>query len=435
MRTPNLLVKFLLLSTLAWLAACHTQEPVQPSETLAEASDDTVTEHARKHADPTYVCPMHPQIVRNEPGNCPICGMDLVLQETEAPAEEESPESGPPIVTIRSETMQNLGVRTAHVERGPLQRHIETVGYVAYDEDRIAHVHPRASGWVEKLLIRATGEEVNRNEVLLRYYSPEVVTAQEEYLLALNGIKTSDTRGMDMVQGGRRRLRLLEVPESVIATIKKTEQVQETIPILSPAAGVVTELGVREGMFVKPEMELFAIADVSSVWVQVDVFAHQMNWVQVGNPATIRIAALPGEVWQGEVDYIYPELDPETRTLRVRLRFPNPDGKLKPNMFAEAEIHSQPKTNALNIPREALIISGDESRVVLALGQGRFQPKTVISGMRTDERIEILKGLQEGEEVVVSGQFLIDSESNLQASFQRMQAAPTEDAQHSTHAH
>ncbi len=434
MRMQTLLMKSLLLGALAWLVACHTQEPVQPSETLAQASDDTVIEHARKHADPTYVCPMHPQIVRNEPGNCPICGMNLVLQEAEAPAEDENPESGPPIVTIRPETMQNLGVRTAHVERGPLQRHIETIGYVAYDEDRIAHVHPRASGWVERLLVRAPGEEVKHNQILLRYYSPEVVTAQEEYLLALSGIKTSDTRGMDMIQGGRRRLRLLEVPESVIATVNKTERVQETAPILAPAAGVVTELGVREGMFIKPEMELFAIADVSSVWVQVDVFAHQMDWVQVGNPAAIRIAALPGQVWQGKVDYIYPELDPKTRTLRVRLRFPNPDGMLKPNMFAEAEIHSQPKANALSIPREALIISGDENRVVVALGQGRFQPKTVISGMHTDNRVEILNGLREGEEVVVSGQFLIDSESNLQASFQRMQA-PTEAAQHSAHAH
>lgn len=334
-------------------------------------------------------------------------------------------EFGPPIVTIRPETLQNMGIRTAPVERDDLSRRIETVGNVAYDEDRISHVHPRASGWVEELFIRAEGDVVEQGEPLLSFYSPDIVTAQEEYLLALNGINTSPTpRGRDMLQAAQRRLRLLDVPKSVVDDLARNRQVQETIPILAPTNGVITKLGIREGMYIKPEMELFAISDVSSVWVEADVFEHQMDWVEPGNPAAIQVPALPGRNWDGKVEYIYPELDPKTQTLRVRLRFPNPDGVLKPNMYAQVVIASRPKEDVLTIPREALIVSGGDERVVVALGDGRFQPKTVVPGMRTGDRLEILEGLQAGDRVVVSGQFLVDSESNLQASFRRMTAPP-----------
>jgi Cu(I)/Ag(I) efflux system membrane fusion protein len=422
------------LSTLFLLTGCDSQDStasVTPTESEQQAADDSVIEHARKHADPTYVCPMHPQIVRGEPGSCPICGMDLELQEVSTPA-EGSGEFGPPIITIRPETLQNMGMRTAPVERDDLSRRIETVGYVAYDEDRISHVHPRASGWVEELFVRAEGDVVKQGEPLLSFYSPNIVTAQEEYLLALNGVKTSSTpRGRDMLQAAQRRLRLLDIPKSVMDNLAKTRQVQEAIPILAPTSGVITELGIREGMYIKPEMELFAISDISSVWVEADVFEHQMDWVEPGNPAAIQVPALPGRTWKGKVDYIYPELDAKTQTLRVRLRFPNTDGALKPNMYAQTRIASRPKENVLTIPREALIVSGGEDRVVVALGDGRFQPKTVAPGMHAGDRLEILEGLQEGDIVVVSGQFLVDSESNLQASFRRM-TAPSE-TQQSTH--
>jgi len=396
---------------------------MQPSESLAEAMDDSVIEHARKHADATYVCPMHPQIVRNEPTSCPICGMDLELQEVES---GEEGDFGPPIVTIRPETLQNMGVRTAPVERGVLRKHIETIGFIAYDEDRISHVHSRAAGWVEDLMVRAEGEVVVQGQPLLEFYSPEILNAQEDYLLALAGLTSGERRGRDMINAAQRRLRLLDVPQPVVDSIAKTRRVQETVPVLAPSTGVITKLGLREGMYIKPEMELFAISDVSTVWVQVDVFEHQLEWVQPGHPAEIRVAALPGRTWQGEVDYIYPELHPQTRTLRVRLRFPNPDGLLKPNMFAQATIHSGPKPGTLHIPREALIVSGGGERVVRALGDGRFQPAEVVTGMRTGEYIEILEGLEEGDRVVMSGQFLIDSESNLQASFRRMQPPAAE---------
>lgn len=390
----------------------------QPTETLAQALDDTALEHAVKHADPTYICPMHPQIVRNEPGNCPICGMDLVLQE---PAAGDGPM---PAVSLDAAAVRHMAVRTAPVQRDTLWKYIETVGYVGYDEDAVVHVHPRASGWVERLYVRAVGEPVKKGQALLELYAPEIVQAQEEALIAL---RTSRDRlagkGRDsLVASARERLRLLEVPESVIENLLRGGQVRRTVPILAQRDGIVTELGLREGMYVTPALELFTIADLSSVWVQVEVFEHQLDWVRPGRPAEIRVAALPGRVWEGEVDYVYPTLDPKTRTLRVRLRFANPEGLLKPNMLAEAVIYGGPKRGVLAIPREAVIPAADGARVVRVDPDGSYQPVRVELGMQSRERVEVLSGLNEGERVVVSGQFLIDSESNLQASLRRMSA-------------
>jgi Cu(I)/Ag(I) efflux system membrane fusion protein len=389
-----------------------------PTETYAEAAGDTALEHTLKHLDPKYVCPMHPQIVRDEPGSCPICGMALVEKQVSA---GEGGDEGPPIVRVRPETLQNMGVRTAQAERATLWKYIRTVGYVGYDEDRLVHVHPRAEGWVERMLVRAEGDRVKRGQVLLRFYSPEIMTAQSEYLIALDksAVGLRGRANPQLVEGARRRLRLLHVPGNVIDRLKRTREVQRTVPVLSPAEGVVTKLGFREGMFVTPATELYSIGDLSEVWVLVDVFEHQLDWLEKGKPAEIRVAAVPGRIWEGEVDYIYPELDPKTRTLRARLRFANPDGRLKPNMLAEVTVYAGPKKDVLSIPREALILTGQREAVVVALGEGRFQAVDVVGGMHSGDRVEILEGLEEGDRVVVSGQFLIDSESNLQAGFQR----------------
>ena len=387
-----------------------------PSESMAEAMDDSVIEHALKHADTAYVCPMHPNIVQDEPGSCPICGMALVAQQVSNDSGSDA-DHGPPIVTIRPETIQNMGVRLTRSERTELVRTIETVGFIMYDEERVGHIHPRAAGWVEKLVIRSEGERVEKGQPLLYVYSPDMLAAQEEYLLTLTSTSSSNRR--DLKQRAARRLRLLDIPQSVIDSIDKTRQTLQAVPLLAPVSGIVTMLGIREGMYIKPDMELFAISDVSSVWIQAEVFEHQSTWVDAGQSAEIRVAALPERVWQGSVDYVYPELDPVTRTLRVRLRFDNSDGALKPNMFAEAMIKASPKTS-LTVPRDALIVTGNEQRVVRALGDGRFQPVVVSTGIHANGRVEVLGGIDEGDEIVVSGQFLIDSESNLQASFRRM---------------
>lgn len=383
-----------------------------PSTSPAVAVDDTALEHAIKHLDPKYVCPMHPQIVRDAPGNCPICGMNLVVKRIEAEAGQR------PMVTVRGEVIQNIGVRTAKVERKTLWKHIRTVGRVMYDETRMHHVHPRAEGWMEKLNVKTEGAPVKRGQALGQFYSPEILGAQVDFLIARN-----DSAGLNSrirMDKARNRLRLLGVTEATIRRIEQEGETRNTIPITAPADGVVTMLGAREGMFVSPDQEIVTLADLSKIWVLVDVFEHHIDWLKVGLTAEITVPAYPGRAWEGAVEYIYPDLDPKSRTLRVRLAFDNPEGRLKANMFADVVIYGGPKREALAIPREALIETGERKTVVKALGEGRFQPVDVVTGMARGDDVEILNGLVEGDRIVVSGQFLIDSESSLQASFQRM---------------
>ena len=421
----------------------------KPTETLEMASDDTAVEHAQKHADPNYVCPMHPQIVRGEPGNCPICGMDLVKRDPpkekkilywvapmDANYRRDEPGKSPmgmdlvpvyddgssgaeegdfPVITVDAAVRQNLGLRTVKVQRETLWKYIKTVGRIEYDEDKLQHVHPRAEGWVEKLMVRSVGSWVKKDDVLLEYYSPEILAAEEEYLVALK-----IRNGLAKIAADR--LRLLGVPESTIKAIRKSRKVQRAVPLLAPDDGVVTKMGLREGMFIKPAMELFTLGELNEIWVQVDVFEDQIDWVEIGRPAEIRIEALPGRKWEGEIEYIYPELDAKTRTLKVRLRFANPKGELKPNMFADVIIFGGPKKDVLSIPREAIIPANETARVVKKVEEGKFQPVVIVPGLRSGDRVEVLSGLEVGDEIVVSGQFMIDSESNLQASFRRMGA-------------
>jgi Cu(I)/Ag(I) efflux system membrane fusion protein len=383
----------------------------EPSEPMAAAADDTAMEHAAKHLDPRYVCPMHPQIVKDEPGSCPICGMDLVEKMMD-PMTGKHPE-----VRLSGAVVQSMGVRSARVERGTLWRYVRTVGRVEYDETRIAHIHPRAEGWIEGLALRAEGEPVTRGQELAQLYAPEILSAQVDFLIAMepgSGVRR------DRVDKARNLLRLLDVPDAVIREIERAGETRNTIPVLSPIDGIVTMMTAREGMYVSKSSEMFTIADLSRVWVMVDVFEHQIAWIRPGLKAEISVPAHPGKTWEGEVDYLYPDLDPKTRTLKVRLVFPNPELDLKPNMFADAVIYGGPRRDVLKIPRQALIVTGERESVVTALGEGRFQPVDVVSGMRRGDEVEILSGLSEGDEIVVSGQFLIDSESSLQASFMRM---------------
>lgn len=405
---------------------------------------------------------MHPQIVQDAPGTCPICGMDLVARAAEAPA------TGYPEVRLDSALIQNLGLRTARVERGNLWEPVRALGRVQYDETRIAHLHPRASGWITRLAVRAEGETVTQGQTLAEFYSPDILAAQIDFLLALGHSSSTTGRaargggggsagpvvgkdisagagavsgsGGDSGAGGRTSvgmgsgggpvavkadkarnlLRLLDVPEAVIDAIQISRETRDTIPIPAPITGVVTGLTAREGMYVTPDSTMFTLVDNRRVWVRVDVFEHQIAGLEPGQTAQMRVPAYPGRTWEGELDYLYPELDPKTRTLPVRLVFDNPDGALRPNLFAEVSIEGEGRRNVLKIPREALIHTGERESVVLALGEGRFQPVDVTTGARLGGEVEILAGLKEHDEVVVSGQFLIDSESSLRASFQRL---------------
>ncbi|MGB5200625.1 MAG: efflux RND transporter periplasmic adaptor subunit [Sedimenticolaceae bacterium] len=378
-------------------------------EPISAAVDDSALEHAVKHLDPKYVCPMHPQIVRDEEGSCPICGMDLVAKMIDAGADKY------PTVSISNAVINSMGVRTQPARNTTLWRYIQTVGRIDYDETRLAHVHPRAAGWMEQLDVRAEGDPIKRGQMIGRLYSEEILSAQVDFLIALD--KASS---LARIEKARNRLRLLGVTEGTISAIQKRGESINTVPIVSNADGVVTMLGARKGMYVTPEMEILTIADLSRIWVLVDVYEHQIDWLSEGVTAEIKVPAYPGRVWEGEVEYIYPELDPRSRTLKVRLAFDNPDGILKANMFADVAIYGGPKREVLAVPAEAVIETGRRSSVVLALGGGRFKPVDVVTGMATNGMVEILSGINAGDEVVVSGQFLIDSESSLQASFLRM---------------
>lgn len=420
----------ILLTTLLALTACQKSE--QPTESMAEAMDDTAIEHTNKHLNTKYICPMHPQIVRDEPGSCPICGMFLVKKEfkpepaakannTRTKKHSTNQPDKHPTVTIRPEIIQKMGVRTATVEKGTLKKHIKTVGYVAYNEDQLVHIHPRASGWVEKLYLRRESDSVKPGQPLLEMYSPEILEAQQDFLVALR-TKTQGTNlnRWQYREAIRNRLRLLGVPDSTIKQIERQNASINNIPILAPQSGTVTHLNIREGMYVTPSLEMFTIVDLSTIWVMVEVFEHQLDWVSRGLEAEMKVPALPGRVWKGRVDYVYPELQPKTRTLKVRLHFDNPNGQLKLNMFAQVVIDGLPKKNVIKIPQPALIVTGERESVITALGDGQFKPVDVKIGMRSQGEVEILSGLKKGDRIVLSGQFLIDSEANLQASFLRL---------------
>lgn len=396
---------FLLLPLFA--ISCGNDNSVH-TEKMETTLDDTALEHAAKHLNPKYVCPMHPQIVRDEEGSCPICGMDLVAKVIESSTGKY------PVVEIQNAVIQSMGVRTKKANIDTIWKYIQTVGRIDYDETTLSHLHPRAEGWMEKLLIRAEGEPVKKGDKIGDFYSPEILSAQLDYLVALQ--QTDKRRDLK----AKNRLRLLGVTEATINQIQKRKKSQNLVPVHAPANGIVTRLAAREGMYLKPEMEFLTIADLSKVWVWVDIFEHQISWVGTGLSAEITVPAYPGKVWEGKVEYIYPELDPDSRTLRARLVFENPDSMLKANMFAEVIIYGGPKHDALVIPSEAIIETGKRTSVIKSLDDGRFQPVDVVVGMQRNGKSEILSGLNNNDEVVISGQFLIDSESSLQASFMRM---------------
>ena len=358
-----------------------------------------------------WVALMDPTYRRDEPGKSPM-GMDLVPVYEGG---DEDMEDGISIVKIKPEVINNLGVRTTRVERGPLWKRIGTVGYIDYDETRINHIHTRVEGWIEKLNVRAEGQQVKRGQLLFELYSPLMVNAQEEYLQAV----ASGNRILS--EASREKLAALGISKSQIDRLEKEKKVTQNIRFYAPQSGVLINLGVREGMYIKPETQILSLANLDSIWLLAEVFERQANWVETGQNAEAELPSMPGVIWKGDVEYIYPDLDPVTRTLRVRLRFDNSEEKLMPNMYAHVTIFGEEKKDVLSIPLEALIRDADQERVIRALGDGRFQAQEVVAGMESGGWIEITSGLNEGDEIVVSSQFLIDSESNLKSSLNRMQ--------------
>jgi len=377
---------------------------------FAESNGKEPSASSAKDKPLYWVAPRDANYRRDKAGKSPM-GMDMVPVYQDS---NQGPDAGVGTIRISSDVINNLGVRTSTAKIKPLHAEINTVGYIAYDEEKMVHIHPRVEGWVEKLYVQAVGESVTKNQALYEIYSPELVNAQEELVLALN------RSNRQLIKAAENRLLALQIPQSAISQLIKTKQVQQTITFYSPQNGVVETLNIREGFYVQPGLTVMSIADLSQVWVEAEVFERQANQVKAGAPVTMTLDYLPGQSWQGQVDLIYPTLDVKTRTVKLRLRFSNEKGAFKPNMFAQIAIHSTDADNTLLIPKEALIRTGKQDRVVLALGEGSFKSIAVTVGRYDNENVEIITGLSEGDKVVSSAQFLLDSESSKSSDFKRM---------------
>ena len=438
----------------------------------SETNQNTNKESMNKEL---YTCGMHPNVIQEGPGNCPICGMNLTpinspmvrdgsnSTETKdilyyrapmdptyiSPKPGKSPmgmdlvpvyageEAFGATVKINPSTVQNIGVRTAKVVKRDLEQNIRTIGRVDYDETKVGLVQTKFNGWVENTYVNTTGQKVNKGDVLLEIYSPQLVTAQEEYLDTYRRLKDAEKekRGSAIenlksnLMSTRQRLENYDISNDQILKLEKSNIAQKTLAIRSPFTGIVEQKHVQDGMEVKPGMKLYSISNINSVWVYADLYEYEIPWVQEGSKATMTLSYIPGKNYSGKVEYIYPYLDSKTRTLKVRLSFPNTDNVLKPGMYANVNISTVPVNNAIAVPTEAVMYSGVRNIVFIALGEGRFAPRDVIVGIESgDGFYEIKEGLKAEEDVVTSAQFLLDSESKLQESIAKMLASRKDDS-------
>lgn len=389
---------------LGFLAGARGKENLAANDTPAAASASTQNDERK----PLYWHdPMYPQHKFDQPGASPFMDMQLVPVYEQSADDEGT-------VSIDPRIVQNLGVRTAPVEIRAFSQRVDAVGSVQANERQIEVVQSRASGWVERLHVRAVSDPVKRGQLLAEVYAPDLLAAQEEFLLALN-------IGNDrLTTASRARLSLLGLNDTQIARLEKTREPQRRVAFYSPLNGIVAELGVREGTEVKPGMAMFNLVDLSSVWVVAQVPETQAAWISIGSSAEIELPTFPGKVFKGSVDYIYPRLDKTTRTLEARIVLKNPDLKLKPGMYVDVSLSGQEIAGALTVPTEAVIRTGRRAVVIVALGEGKFKPVEVTPGFEAEGKTQILDGLEQGQSIVASGQFLIDSTSSLRTALDRL---------------
>ena len=415
-----------------------------------------------------YTCGMHPDVILEEPGNCPICGMKLTpvkkagssksneskgkgkILYWRAPMDpayisdkpgkspmgmdlipvyegEESGASGS--ILIDPITVQNMGIKTALVQRKDLSRTLRAVGIIAYNEERLYKVNAKVSGWIEKLHVNYTGQTIHKGQPLLEIYSPDLVSAQEEYLLALKNKELVKESAFDEIKKGaqtllastKKRLENWDINNRAIENIEKRRTISKTMTLTAPVNGVVIHKNTTEGMFVKEGLDLYHIADLSSVWVNVSVYEYETPWVEIGQSAEMELSYLPGKKLKGKVTYIYPYLNQKTRDLKVRLEFSNPNLELKPGMYANVVIHTDVVKNVLVIPGESVIRTGVRNIVFVTYEEGKFEPREIKIGIEGENGdVQVIAGLLENERVVTSGQFLLDSESNAQEAIKKM---------------
>jgi Cu(I)/Ag(I) efflux system membrane fusion protein len=369
--------------------------------------------------------PMNPNYISDKPGKSPM-GMDLIpVYEDEEPAE-----SG---IRVSQDFLQNYAVRTAVVEEGSIPTVIRTIGVLTYNDKNIAFVNTKFEGWLEKPKVNYIGERVRKGDVLFEVYSPQLVTTQEDYLATMDYLAKLSSggaypdavaRAKSLLEAARERLRYWDITDDQIAELGRSRRIKRTMEIVSPVSGIVTEkMGdTLEGMRLMPGMNVYKIADLSTVWAEIEIFEYQVQHVQLGQTAQITVDAFPGRKWTGKIIYIDPTINERTRTLKADVEIHNPDGELLPQMYAKVEIRPPAVSGAVKVPDEAILRTGERNVVIVQKSEGLFEPRDVELGAGGGGYHQVLRGLKAGEKVVTSAQFLIDSESNLKEAINKMLA-------------
>ena len=397
------------------MPGCGEPADWSPAAPLTPAEVETHVEYAHEGEISHYTCSMHPSVRRQEPGTCPICSMGLV------PVTREEVETG--VFTVDARRRQMIGVRTATVERRKVEVRIRAVGKIVYDETRLSDVSVKFRGWIDRLSANRMGQRVRKGETLFTLYSPELYSAQEEFLGALaSQLAAAGTSAPDradyLVDASRERLRLWDLRDWQIDGIVAKGSPLEHIPVISPVTGVVIEKNVVEGAAVEPGMRLYRIAGLETVWVEAEVYESELPLVSVGQQARVVLPYLPDKGYHGRISFIYPYLDDETRTGRVRIELANPDLELRPDMFADVELTID-RGWRLVVPVEAVLHAGPRRLVFLDLGEGQLRPQEIEIGVESGDDYEVLAGLEEGDIVVASGNFLIAAESRLKSAVEQ----------------
>ncbi len=479
MQTFSLFAFFALGVVLTWFVVANPFDiGFLPQRSTAAPSSAAAQEDATK-SGAVYQCPMHPQVVQDHPADCPICGMALVeVKETASGGIAASAGTGEPevlywyapmdptyirdepglspmgmklvpkyadedtagedgVIRIDPVQVQNIGVVSAEAGVMDIARYSRTVGILDFNADNITWINTKFEGWVEKVHVNYVGDEVKKGQALFEIYAPELVTTQEEYLRALDyraSLKDSQRPGAlrqaeNLVQSTRDRLVYWDISDEQIRELEAIGQVQRRLTVTSPADGVVAEVmsEALEGMHVKPGMDLYKIADLSTVWVHADIYELDIPWIRDGQPAVVSFRNAPEERFRGKVLFLYPEVSRDTRTLKICVEVPNPQRRLRPGMYADVLVQGPPVENATTIPQSAVIRSGERNIVFVDLGEGRFAPREVTLGIKGEnDLIQIVNGVAAGEKVVTQAQFMLDSESRIQEAIAQFRSRATD---------
>jgi Cu(I)/Ag(I) efflux system membrane fusion protein len=365
---------------------------------------------------------MNPEVTSPVPAKDNM-GMDYVPVYADG---EQSDVAG--MVKIDPVVVQNIGVRTAFAKKMALGRTVRAVGLVSFNEESMVRIHPKVEGWVENVRVDKTGELVKKDDVLLTIYSPKLVSTQQEYLLALSNLAALEkspfeqirTGAQELVKSSRERLGFLDVPEHQIKALERTEKIKKSLHIHTSTAGTVINIGARQGQFVTPKTELYMLVDLNQVWVYADVYEYELPWVKLEDEVEMTLASAPGRRFTGIVSYIYPYAEPKTRTTKVRMVFDNAELLLRPDMFADVSIKASVRKDSIVVPAGAVVRSGGGAQIFVVREPDKFEPRKVKVGIESDGQVSILSGIQEGDEVVTSAQFLVDSESKLREATSKM---------------